>query len=659
MAEGNQIHNDGNRNTIVQGAVNSVINIGVNPDTSDVQYDLTSIPIIPLNDVVGRNSELEKLYELLNDPNNQAISVVSGLGGIGKTTLAQAYVTKYAKSYTFKAWITQIPGGDFKQDVALTQDLADNLAVNKEAPTEQVFNDILQSLRRLQTNKNGGLPNLLIIDNADERLLQYKKLLPQPPHWHVLITSREELKPFKAFPLDFLDKAQACSLYKKYHNKFTDEQVKDIVTLVDRHTLTISILAQSAEENRWTYEQVKTALSEDRDTHITHPYSGDQPIDKIKTFLTSIFNFSALNENQQYILNHMAVMPSEFIPLSDIKALLQYEELGWQDAFVYILNRLYRGGWLLKTENIYTKEEQYKLHIIIGNIVIEQIGTEWVKFKDYINHLFDLLRIDDTKDNPVDKFKWIVYGAVCIETIEKKSENIEYILASLARLQNELGRVQKLAGNYEQAKINYTRSLEVHINIFGENYPDLAVIRSNLAGVYKETGDLYKAVELTELALASEIKNFGEDHSKASIFRNNLAVIYQQLGNSSKAAELAELSLETDIRNFGEDHPNVAIRRNNLAVIYQGLGNLSKAAELAELSLEADIRNFREDHPNVAYRRNNLAMIYVDMKKYLEAIPLLEAAFTIFSTLLGENHPNTQTVKLNLEITKRKAAGED
>lgn len=702
MAEGNQMNIGGNRNAIVQGAVNSVINIGVNPDTSDVQYDLTSIPIIPLDDVVGRNSELEKLHELLHNPNNQAISVVSGLGGIGKTTLAQAYVTKYAKDYTFKAWITQIPGGDFKQDVALTQDLADNLGVNKEAPTEQMFNEILQSLRRLQNNKNGGLPNLLIIDNADETLLQYKKLLPQPPHWHVLITSREALKPFKIFELDFLNEAKAIDLYQKHHKRLTDEQIKDIITLIDRHTLTISILGQSAAENQWDYEQVKTALTENRDTHITHPYADDRPVNKIKTFLTRIFNFSTLSSNQLYILSHLALMPSDFLPLNHIKQLMQYESLEWQDEFVSTLNKLYSSGWLLKAKDKQTPEEQYKLHIIVSDIIKEQALFSENILSAYTDHLTNLLSPDNTENkNPVNAFKWITYGEALGDIINNHNKKEKKLSELFSTLLNNLALRLRDTGNLIRAKDHLIQSLEINIETLGKNHSEVAIVRSNLALIYWDWGNLEKAVELAELALHSDIANFGEGHANVARCRNNLAQIHQDLGNLQKATELTELALYSDIKNFGEDHPNiaryrnnlaqiyrsagdfqkaaellvlalnsgiknfgedhpeVAILRNNVAQIYRDSGELQKAAELIVLALNSDIKNFGEDHSNVAIRKNNLAQIYADMKHYKKAIQLFEEAYSIFLKVLGDHHANTQTVKQNLEFVKNKANSEE
>lgn len=659
MAEGNQMNIPGSNNISVQSVQGGTVIINQYGQQFKIPHEITYIPYISLDDVVGRDDELSRLYEQLHKPGNNITTVVNGLGGVGKTTLAQAYISRYKDKYGHKVWFTQNPGGDFMQDVCNAALIKQKLNISSEIQkNEDIFNEVFGHIHLLESADNKNLPDILIIDNADENLIKYKEYLPQ--HWHVLVTSRNELTSFRPFKLDFLVETEAVELFKlpyRESNDFiglTDDQILGIVKMVDCHTLTLSILSRSAKENDWSYLQVKNALQEDKRANILHPYTNDEKIDRIKTFLSGIFNLAELNEHQLFLLYHMALMPSEFIPLDDLKILLNWESLEWKDDFMHHLRSLHRNGWLMKTAN----EEKYKLHIIISDIAKEKI-KEWSILEEYISNLSDLLAIDQSKDSPIDKFKWIPYGDALIIEITKHPERKKDILHQLARLQNELGRAQKETGNYKQAKDYYINSLEIAVDIFGEDHQNVAAVRNNLAIVYKILGDFTKALQLFELGLSSDIKNFGENHPKVAVRRNNLASTYQDMGNLQKAVELAEQALKSDIINFGENHPKVAIRRNNLATIYKDLGNLQKAVELAEQALNSDIENFDKGHLNIARSRNTLAAVFIDMGRYVEAISILEAAYVVIFSLLGEDHPNTKTVSNNLELAKRLAAGEE
>src|SRR5579862_3171289 len=62
-----------------------------------------SLPRIDPDEIVGREEELVQLHENLHT--GKKVVVVNGVGGIGKTTLARAYVTRYYEEYKHVAWI--------------------------------------------------------------------------------------------------------------------------------------------------------------------------------------------------------------------------------------------------------------------------------------------------------------------------------------------------------------------------------------------------------------------------------------------------------------------------------------------------------------------------------------------------------------------------
>ena len=155
-----------------------------------------NIPKTYPDDIVGREEDLQSLRDLLC--NDKKVVVVNGLGGIGKTTLVQVYVSKYYDDYEHIAWVTQ-NSESIANDFINTEGLIKNLGVETaNSEPGQIFNEIVRKLKSIQDK-----PNLLIIDNAEQSLKKYLDILPGQPQWHLLVTSREEITGFHLKPLGF------------------------------------------------------------------------------------------------------------------------------------------------------------------------------------------------------------------------------------------------------------------------------------------------------------------------------------------------------------------------------------------------------------------------------------------------------------------------
>ncbi|RMG60705.1 MAG: CHAT domain-containing protein, partial [Bacteroidetes bacterium] len=85
---------------------------------------LTPLPLINPQDVIGRDDDLQELEQRLTEANQ--LLLVNGLGGIGKTTLAKAYLSQHLHSFDHLAWISIQPGEDSQHHSALSA-FANNL----------------------------------------------------------------------------------------------------------------------------------------------------------------------------------------------------------------------------------------------------------------------------------------------------------------------------------------------------------------------------------------------------------------------------------------------------------------------------------------------------------------------------------------------------
>ncbi len=299
------------------------------------------------DDIVGREDDLDELHDLLCK--QKRVVVVNGLGGIGKTTLAQAYVSKYYDEYRHIVWVTQ-DSDNITNDIANTAGLVENLEIDKNGlDPKLLFGEIIRKLKCI-TNK----PNLLVIDNAEQSLNLFIDELPTQPHWHLLVTSREEIDNLHTKQLDFLSEPKAIELFKKHytHQALTDEQIKGLVQMVDRHTLTIEILAKSAEVLRYDIGTLKKAMEADLEANLNVRHNrkrGERTeITKIASYLGTVFNMSALTEAEVWLMKQFVCLPSEFHTYALVKDLLIDQEGDYKDVFAKTLTALAGKGWLLQ-----------------------------------------------------------------------------------------------------------------------------------------------------------------------------------------------------------------------------------------------------------------------------------------------------------------------
>ena len=181
-------------------------NLIIHP-TPQIPHRLTTyLPKTNPNDIVGRAKDLTKLRNLLNT--KQEVVLVNAMGGLGKTTLAQAYIYQHEQDYKHVAWITQSNdelSTDFVNADGLLQSL--HIDATKFKPQE-LFNEILNQLHSISAQ-----PNLLVIDNADDKLLALQHQLPAQPAWHLLITSRHQIGNYHTYHFGFLTPDEGYLLF--------------------------------------------------------------------------------------------------------------------------------------------------------------------------------------------------------------------------------------------------------------------------------------------------------------------------------------------------------------------------------------------------------------------------------------------------------------
>ncbi|MDX1940177.1 MAG: tetratricopeptide repeat protein [Saprospiraceae bacterium] len=608
-------------NPVIQG------DLVIHGDRKVKRY-LTGLPELQ-DELIGREQELLDLESTLR--NAKSVVLMNGMGGIGKTTLALAYANLHRERYTHIAWVEV--SGEFATALTSHFVLLQNLHIDKLTGSPQ--GDVLLILNELA---NLGGTNLLILDDANEHIKAYKAYLPKD--WHVLITSREDLGFRHTLTLDFLSEDSARALfYTHYKWEQDDDTVNAILQAVGNHTLTVELLAKTAQRRRIKrvaeLSEALTAhgLEIGRVADFATLHSRDQKIERIFPYLKAAFKIDedTLSETERLWLRRLAMLPPSFTKVEDIATCFEIEENNTEawDAYTAALESLHAKGWLIYDD----KDDAYKMHQIIQEVARHYMPIVVVELNTLLKIITDLVTVETTTKDIVERFVWIPYAEHLLSLVADGKQKV------VMELQRKLGWLYTFQGNYNRAKELLESAVRNSEVIFETNHINIGHYKNVLGWILKLTGEFKDAATHLEKALEIFIQQKGEQDSSVATAQSNLANVYSDLGEYERARDLLEKALASDIKNFGEFHPDSAMSQSNLASVYTRLGEYERARDLLEKALVSDLQHFGEFHPEVARLYNNLIEVYAHFEAWDKAQEASTKSLDILLKTLGAAHP--------------------
>lgn len=420
------------------------VTYNINGQVRQIPQLLTSIPRFDA-ELIGREEEMKNLAEVL-EPGKKVI-LVNGIGGVGKTTLAMAYTNQNLDKYTHVAWVEQFK--DLPTSLLANPVLLKNLDFSPGGDAESDAKILLNQLANLDGK------SLLIIENATENLTRFKDDLPRPPKWHVLITSREQLDFAQMMGLDLLTEDNALKLLFEHYKIDRDPKAaKEIVALVDGHTLTIELLAKMAQErmiqplSKFSDQLKEEGLKINRKMSFPVFHSKNQKIEKLFPYLSAIFEWHKASPEEEHLLKQFVVLPPILVPLDTIVKLLSLsaeKEEDW-DNFTTALKSLLIKGWIQGDQ----ERQEYKMHRIIRDVLRQQLVIEFSDIKNLIKGISAVLLFDPFEDNPAEKTRFIPFATFLLENAKPWNQ-----VEEVSSLKENLARVFLELGLYEDAKTLY------------------------------------------------------------------------------------------------------------------------------------------------------------------------------------------------------------
>lgn len=217
-------------------------------------------------------------------------------------------------------------------------------------------------------------------------------------------------------------------------------------------------------------------------------------------------------------------------------------------------------------------------------------------------------------------------------------------------LRMQAGQVAFRQGQFEQARDLIEGVLADMIAYFGEEHPQIATARNNLAVVFARMGQLDRAEKEIEKAIAIYRATLGEEHLQVAETQVTLAGIMEEAGRNEEARTVLELALALQVGKLGEDHPKVALTHNNLGGVYGALEDYDKAEASHRAALRIRENAFGPEHPVTAQSHGNLATLFWREGKREESVASHRRALAIRVATLPADHPDLARTRYNLGV---------
>ena len=643
-------------------------------DPVGTPLDFALPPEIPPRNLgfVGREDELERLHALLMGGQATAPApdpvTLSGMGGVGKTSLAAAYMRRYGSHYGGLWWCRA------ETPVSLLASLS-HLYGELEPQAEEepdLAKAAATALHKLGRMKQ---PWLIVYDNAPA-LEKIRDFLP-PGGVRLLITSRS---PFwsefaNSLPVDMLPLDKAMELLKWRAPKVDHANADILAETLGRLPLALVHAAAFCESSGISFAEYATRVA---DLIAVLPQNSAYPTSIAATFDIAIADVVRRIPAGDTLMAFLAQCAPERIPISlargaiadDSKrqsAISAFAEVSLikHDAFqdgtpAITVHRLVRSVACARYEaNGSARIAKERLIKRLSELVPEreQIYHDhrcWQTCDQLIPHVFGWL--SEPSDDSATPESWsramqraVRYPAAPESPWSRLLRRCFWWCIPLHRdpLEAWPDLVNRTA-NYLFARASYAEALQLQRGmlafweeVLGPTAAGIATPLQNLANVLQHSGDLAAAQPLLERALAISEATCGSDHPDTAAVLEHLASLASQRGDVSGARPFCERALAIRERTFGPEHPATAASFMQLAFVLRDEGSLDHARELGERALSIEISKLGEQHHETVRTLGRLAIIYQEQGNLASARRMLERVLANTENELGPEHPQT------------------
>lgn len=566
---------------------------------------------------IGRQKELLEIDESLKKYHHISIS---GMGGIGKTDLIREYITRHRDEFRSLLWGSY--NGSLKK--LFCDDNAINVSNFFRNPPDE--DDDSYFKRKIEFIKKHGEPlDLIVIDNFNTTNdIDLHEILSLPVS--IFFATRNSQNSNGIYDIKLVameDDSDLFALFARNYPRSLNEEDKktvlDIIHYLNGHTLSIILVAKLMRDKRINASKMLEILK-------TNSSESDSNRDFIYQNLTSLLNYSEINEEERKVLANLV-----FFPYTGISV----EEFGTYTGFdnYEAIDNLIAKNWVLYSPSL----DSISFHPLIAHMVNNQIGTKDEYVEYFLNYLIE---------QKLFRAKYL--------NAKEKSELLPLLERTLRYIRKESKYYYKLYLAAHAFFHAYARHL---LNV---KYLSLIVDDDNApndvkARAHSYLGDAYRCLHKSEnLKREIDISNsyldkIDDETLKKKLSIDNITMLgwyYTYLGEHQKALDAFTKQKEWRLSYFPDDDQNIGWAYFTMAMAMTNLGNYKEGIEGYLKSMEY----FKKIKMDFAIANNNKAVaeLYMKMGDFQNAKSYLESALTLFIDNIGEEHNDTALTKRDL-----------
>lgn len=228
-----------------------------------------------------------------------------------------------------------------------------------------------------------------------------------------------------------------------------------------------------------------------------------------------------------------------------------------------------------------------------------------------------------------------------------------------AQVLNNLAEWHRALGDVSRARPLHEQALAIRQALLPSD--DLAIGESllNLGEALREEGLLDQAQQSYERALAIGLQCGGTAHEITLAARNQLALLLFSRGHYAEARNQFEALITATGSAFGVDDPRTATVRNNLATTLARLGDYERACAEYEMVVAHLTSRLGAEHPDTLRARLNAARALVQSGELLRGAVELRQLVSLLAAAYGDEHPLTSTARETLaDVEVRLVSGD-
>lgn len=340
------------------------------------------IPILPSvsPDFVGRDNELKAIVESLQA---NPVLYITGVGGIGKSTLVKNYISRYKAEYEVIAYLEF--DGDFQHTFCDDMQLQISTVSRQDGePPYEYFARKLSHFKRICGEKRV----LFVLDNFSGKVTKDLSRIIDCGYDTVIVTRDQPPKnSFAHIEIGaIVDTADIFRLITLNLERTPTKEERlcfdEIITLVQGHTLVIELIARQISAGKLDIQTAlelirRNGFSRFSDKKIGNYKDGEEVYDTLSAIISALFDAGKMSVEERLTLKVMSLLDVRGLETSLVRKF-------FPDFSEDLITDLARQGWLYADKII-------RVHPVIAETVQ---GWSWsaddVSVMDYHKKIIDI-----------------------------------------------------------------------------------------------------------------------------------------------------------------------------------------------------------------------------------------------------------------------------